>query len=147
MKQLLTIVFIGLSTVSFAKEIKVHTTDDSFESIYAKFNVNPSLGRAWVELEITEDSWEADEEEYVEEVRVKVPGLAYNQNNNSVEYTDDYGTTICMNTITRGRGIFKRTILVTTGNCTFKEKKVYREYDDGYYVSTKRYFETYLVIK
>ena len=145
MKKMMAVALMGLSTLAFTKEIKLYSTLDGYAETSAKFEINSELGRAWVNLEIDEGPTDVDFETY--ELRVKVDGLSFNNENGSVIYTDGNKTTNCMVTTSRGRGLFKRTLLASTGNCKFTKKKMIKKYDNGFEIKTRSYIETYLTIK
>lgn len=146
MKKLMTIALLTslFSVASYAKEVKVFETWDSYADISASFDVNPALGRAWVVVEI--DSAPMDPDWDPEERRVKVEGLTYDVDSKSVIYTDETSSVVCMEEVSRGRGIFRRTFLQTTGNCTFTQKIVTKYVDDGFHVKKKKYAQTILNI-
>jgi hypothetical protein len=141
---LLSVIILATFNVS-AKSIRVHTTLDGWGDVSASFEINADLGRAWVNLEIDDAPSDPDSDSY--DKRVKIEGLSYEVDTKEVIYTSENGiVTVCSQTRTRGRGIFRNTRMKNTQACFFEEGKEIRSHDDGFYVSTRKYQTLTLVI-
>lgn len=145
MKNVLLLMMIFTATTAAAETIKVYSTWNQWAELTATFDTNPSLGRAWVNIEVDESPSDPDWDPT--DHRVKVDGLYYNNEIDAVVYANENGVeTICAQTRTRGRGIFRRTNLVSTKSCKFKTSYEVRSVDDGYHVRKRKYKVLSLVI-
>lgn len=137
MKQLLTALLVLTSISASAKSIVVFDglTGDANDTT-AEFMINQDLGRAWVNI-VTSHDW--GEDEFEEDNFVKVEGLSFNQDTQEVIYTDETLEVVCATLITRGRGIFKRTKLVASGNCSLVDSVETRSIDDGFRIKKRKY--------
>jgi hypothetical protein len=145
MKSVLLSFLILITFNVSAKSIRVHKTLDGWGEITPSFDINAELGRAWVNLEIDDSPSDPDSDSY--DKRVKVEGLSYDTKTKEIIYTSEDGlVTVCAETRTRGRGIFRSTRIKNTQACFFEEGKVVSSYDDGFYVRTRKYQTLTLVI-
>jgi hypothetical protein len=145
MKSLLLSVFILATLNVSAKSVRVHTTLDGWGDVSASFEINADLGRAWVNLEIDDAPSDTDSDTY--DKRIKIEGLSYDVDTKEVIYTSENGiVTVCSQTRTRGRGIFRNTRMKNTQACFFEEGKEIKSHDDGFYVTTRKYQTLTLVI-
>lgn len=137
MKQLLTVLLILTSVSASAKSITVFNKWAGYaDDMIPEFMVNKDLGRAWVNI-VTVDDW--GEDEYETDNFVKIEGLSFNQETQQIVYTDGTSEVVCATVRTRGRGIFRRTKIVNSGECNFVHTVERRSLDDGFRVSRRKY--------
>lgn len=137
MKALLISLLALASINASAKTIKLYSIWDGFaDDIQPEFMINKDLGRAWVNV-VTVQEW--DEDDDYNDNFIKVEGLTYNQETKEVVYSEGTKSVVCAAYQTRGRGIFRRTVLKNTSDCQFVISKETRSVDDGFYVRTKKY--------
>lgn len=139
MKSFILTALLLTSFTASATEIKIYSTWANWGQIdFMTFDINSSLNRAWVTMEL--DSSPSDPDSEPEELRIKVDGLTYDSETKEIIFTNENDIqTVCANMKTRGRGIFRNTRLRKTGNCKFKKSYEIRTRDDGYHVTKKRY--------
>jgi len=95
--------------------------------ISAKFEVNRELGRAWVEIQIT-DSGLIGEDSLVGLIRQSVEGLSYDQGSNQVVYTHEGRSVVCAN----DKDLLFQHYLKDTGECPIAISFENRTSDDGF---------------
>jgi len=95
--------------------------------INAKFEVNRELGRAWVEIQIT-DSGLIGEDSVVEVIRKPVEGLSYDQSNNQVVFSHEGRSVVCAN----DKDLLFQHYLKATGECPIAVSFENRTFDDGF---------------
>ena len=137
---LTTAILICLTFNANANNVKIvnilkDTKNSSFDEATVKFNTNPELSRAWVELTLSEDG---DEEIYEMTKKIKVEGLSYNNETQEVIYQDNNTNVVCATLVESRSWLgFSSSKLEMTGNCNLTAKKSSELVDDGFYV-TKR---------
>jgi len=137
MKVILLLTILSIS--AFATEIHLKSfTERRDHSYEPEFKINKELERAWVNVVHIDDSdWE---ESYDYDNFVKVEGLKLEGSN--IVYND----TVCATVQTRGWRIFRHEVIVMTDNCQFTQKRETIQYDDGFYVHSRKKIRVYLVI-
>lgn len=112
-------------------------------SINAEFAYNEQLGRAWVVTSpaIYDDGAEADIRETV------LSQLSFDKTKKAVMYSSNGFETVCANLKTSGRGIFKNSRLVSTGNCKLVEKAGTEIIDPGTNPYSLKTIQVYLNVK
>src|SRR5215472_17086708 len=95
--------------------------------INAKFEVNRELGRAWVEIQIT-DSGLIGEDSVVEVIRKPVEGLSYDQSNNQVVFSHEDRSVVCAN----DKDLLFQHYLKATGECPIAVSFETRTFHDGF---------------
>ena len=103
-----------------------------------RFAINPELGRAWVEIDVSHSFSETTESH-----RVAIPGLAYNTDSRQVVYDAEGKTVICANVRETGSWIFKSHRIEPTGDCELTRKYVKVPIDDGFVVDVIEHFEVH----
>jgi hypothetical protein len=111
-----------------------------------KFELNPSLGRARLDIDYTDDQSHVDDVGPGEN-DVLVQGLSYDAAAKQVIYTDARGTkTICANG--EHKGVFGTfTAKTPTGNCALRSEVVTQTTDDGFEQHQSRVLNVYLDLK
>ena len=127
------VLILSLSAFSaLAGEIKLYdrpTYETSqISSIREAFEINPQLGRAWVNMKFDEVG---DGPVYYDQ-RVQVQGLSYNSSSNEI-LLDVEGTQIVCATVKIN---FFGVHIKETGKCTFAQKLYNVKVDNGYEVET-----------
>jgi hypothetical protein len=131
MKKFLTaLVLTGSMLQAFAGEYKVYEGNANDYDYYSfssgSYEVNKSLGRAWVLLGFAS----SDAEGMGRDVRVKIPGMIYDQTTKEVVIETEAGRVICA----REKKVLFIKTLKETGECKFKETFSTVEVDDGFHV-------------
>ncbi|HEY0972967.1 MAG TPA: hypothetical protein VGE57_00575 [Solimonas sp.] len=103
-----------------------------------RFAINPELGRAWVEIDVTHSFSETNESH-----RVAIPGLAYNTDSRKVVYDAEGKTVVCANVRETGSWLFKSQRIEPTGDCELTRKYVKVPIDDGFAVDVIEHFEVH----
>ena len=127
------VLILSLSAFSaLAGEIKLYDRPTyeitQISSIREAFEINPQLGRAWVNMKFDEVG---DGPVYYDQ-RVQVAGLSYNSTSNEV-LLDVEGTQIVCATVKIN---FFGVQIKNTGKCTFAQKRYNVKVDNGYEVET-----------
>lgn len=95
-----------------------------YYKIDTNYEVNPSMGRAWLEIEF-QRLRDSDRDKTV---RVKVPGMSFDQNTKDIVYNG----VVCGTRYYKG-GLFGGFYKIReTGNCQIKVIKDRTMYDDGF---------------
>lgn len=133
MKKFLTaLVLTGSMLQAFAGEYKVYYGNaNDYDADYfsrGSFEVNKDLGRAWVTLDFNS----RDPEGTGTQMRVKVPGMKFDQTTKEVIIETEAGRVICA----REKKILLIKTLKETGECKFKESYSTVQVDNGYEVYT-----------
>lgn len=102
------------------------------------FGINPELGRAWVEVNVYQDTTELSET-----YRVPVPGLSYDKSSSQVVYDAEGKKVVCANVRETGSWIFKSQRIDPTGHCELTRKYVKVPIDDGFAVDVIEHFEVH----
>jgi hypothetical protein len=151
MKLIIASIAMVIAAVASAKDVNVYSERFSYDRHYdVEYGVNADYGRAWLVIDI--EDWDDDDEDVLEWTkRAKIDGLAFNQDTEEINYTDENGVTVCAETYLKTRRIFgrviKKRIITPTGNCTFKTRKEIRTIDTGYEVYKAKYTVVYMVVK
>src|SRR5262249_51035667 len=95
--------------------------------ISAKFEVNRELGRAWLEIQIT-DSGLIGEDLLVEVIRKPVEGLSYDQSTSQVVYSREGHSVVCAN---EKESLFHK-YYAPTAECSIAISFEDRTFDDGF---------------
>ena len=103
-----------------------------------RFGINPELGRAWVEIEIWQNTSETSELH-----RVLVPGLSYSKEASQIVFNSDRQSVVCANVRESGFWIFKHERIEPTGDCELTRKYVKVPIDDGFSVDVIEHFEVH----
>ncbi len=94
--------------------------------ISAKIEANRDLGRAWLQIEIS-DSGPNGEQSLVEVIRRSIDGLSFDQTGNRVVYTQGERVVVCA----EGRSVLFHHYLKETGDCPISIRSESRNVDDG----------------
>ena len=135
MKKFIAILALVLSTVAAAESTLIFQTKNySNYDVYPEFQVNKELGRAWVNVVLSE--YVGDSSNYFDN-RVKIEGLSYNPETKEIVLEKDGQQIVCGSIYNRRWVIDIGGSVRTTGRCTFSVKKIKVVEDNG--------FETYKV--
>jgi hypothetical protein len=135
LKRLIAVFALALSTVAAAEPTLIfETKNHSDYGVETTFEVNKELGRAWVNVSLSE-SW-GDDTTY-DDTRVKVEGLSYDAETKSIVLNRNGETIVCGVIYNRRWVIDIGGSVRQTKRCTFTVKKFNVTEDDG--------FETYKV--
>ena len=101
--------------------------DNWHQEVSADFGVNRELGRAWIDVKLTTDSF--SEAPPTEEVIMKmVEGLYYDSAHKQVLYRTASGPIVC----TEDTTFLWSTQLKSTGQCLLNERTEQRKVDNGF---------------
>ncbi len=101
--------------------------DKWHQEVSANFAVNRELGRAWIDVKVTTESY--SEEPRREEVIMKmVDGLYYDSSHKQVLYRTASGPIVCAEDST----FLWVTELKSTGQCQLRQRSEQRKVDDGF---------------
>ncbi len=101
--------------------------DKGHQEVSADFGVNRQLGRAWIDVKVTTDSF--NESPPIEVVTMKmVEGLYYDSAHKQVLYRTASGPIVCAEDTT----FLWSTHLKSTGQCPLNERTEQRKVDDGF---------------
>lgn len=132
MKNLLLSISILMMGTAFAGEITVF--DKSWYeigynvSVSQEFVVNEEMGRAWIEISVSDTDPESSSTEF----RTKVDGLSFDTETSSIVLDHEGQIVTCANVITKGRSVFRTRVVRPTGRCSFKGAWRKITYDDGF---------------
>lgn len=147
MKKLICSLVCLLSVSANAKEFKIAELgyyQVATSDVREEFEINEELGRAWVKLTANKRfDYESDSEEY----RVKVPGLSFDVDSKTIVLDYEGQIIDCVQMITKGRGIFRRTIMKETGRCEFVQRWVTVTYDDGFEIRKTQKLHIFLNVE
>jgi hypothetical protein len=108
-----------------------------------KFAVNPSMGRAWIEVTVSGN----DPEALPETVQIKVPGLSFDAQTNSIVIDFEGKITTCATLKTTGRSIFRQTEIKMTKSCKFEGRTRKFSYDNGFEIKKTSAYEIFLIVE
>jgi len=101
--------------------------DKGHQEVSADFGVNRQLGRAWIDVKVTTDSF--NESPPIQVVTMKmVEGLYYDSAHKQVLYRTVSGPIVCAEDTT----FLWSTQLKSTGQCLLNERTEQRNVDDGF---------------
>ncbi len=145
MKQILIVLALILSSVASADSIKLFETRyDTSTDYTAEFQVNKELGRAWVNVSEAE-SW-GDNTSYTDN-RVKVEGLSYNAADKTIVLERDGQLIVCAEIYNRRFVIDVGGSIRMTKRCSFSQKKVTVQVDNGYEVYNVKMLQVFLNVE
>lgn len=101
--------------------------DKGHQEVSANFAVNRELGRAWIDVQVTTESY--SEEPPQTEVTMKmVEGLYYDSSKKQVLYRTAFGPIVCA----EDSSFLWLTELKSTGQCLLRQRSEQRKVDDGF---------------
>lgn len=148
MKKLIACLALVASTATLADSIKIFELQSrrySPRDVSVVYKLNPELGRAWVNVELTD--MRGDDIDY-DTHRVLVEGMSMNAEKTAV-VMEANGRQVDCATVTPKTGRFGRSLLIInpTGACEFETKIVKRDVDDGFEIKSKTFVQVYLNLK
>lgn len=132
MKKIFALVLSLTAFSALAGEIKLFDRPtyelNQVSSVREEFEINPNLGRAWVNLKFDE----VGDGPIFYDQRVQVEGLSYNTTTNQILLDVD-GTQIVCAKVNKN---FFGTHIKNTGKCSFVQKNYKLKVDNGYEIET-----------
>lgn len=132
MKTLLALLTATISASAISAQAtiltKVYPKNQKWEVFRTQYKVNPSMGRAWIKVELA-DMTPFDDIAY-EDQNVKVPGMSFNQATGDIVVNG----TVCA-TSKSTRSSIK---IYPTGNCKVSSYEERISVDDGFNMITKK---------
>ncbi len=104
---------------------------DEFQTVNAKFDVDPKLGRAWVDVENVDSEYLASSNV----VNRKVDGLSYDSEAREVVYKQGDSSIVCA----EATSFLGMTTMHPTGNCPLVVSYEEGTVDDGFRPSTQTF--------
>lgn len=145
MKQILIVLALVLSSVASAESILLlETRYDSSTDYLPEFQVNKELGRAWVNIVASEYVGDSS---YYSDNRVKVPGMSYVAADKSIVVERNGEVVKCAEIYNRRFILDGGNSIRLTKNCSFSQKKVSVQVDNGYEVRTVKMVQVYLNVQ
>jgi hypothetical protein len=131
MKKLILATCLVLSSLAHSGEIVLSDTVYSYGETFAQgdFQINESLGRAWVQLTY----YPADPEANSILERKQIKGLSFDATSQEVFLETETGRIVCAYQKT---GLFRIKTIRPTGNCLFKKSLYKVSRDNGYEIET-----------
>lgn len=132
MQKLIATLILTISASAMAGQttilMKTYPKNQSWELFRTQYKVNPTMGRAWIKVELA-DMTPFDELSY-EDSRVKVSGMSFNKVTGDIVLNG----TVCATTKSSSNSIK----IYPTGNCKFSgsERKIL--VDDGFNIITRK---------
>lgn len=130
MKKLIALIAALNILSAFAGEVVVYNkpAENDISSYSPKFEINRSLGRAWVEIEF--NTYNSDGPLYYND-RVQVKGLRFDTDSNEVVMDIDGTSIVCAKV---KKQLFNSYYIRATGKCKFEQKRYVQQVDNGYEV-------------
>jgi len=146
MKTLLAFAIALTSLVASADVIKLteFKNNRDLELYRTTYRVNKELGRAWIEVTISD--YKFDELHY-SDVRVKIPGLSYSADINGVVYNKNGEEIVCGTFYNARWTIDMGMSFKETGRCNITTNNYSKKVDDGYYIKDVKMTEVLLTIE
>ena len=141
----LALTFSSMAVADSAKIFEVRNYGAAKNDVTTTFQVNETLGRAWVNVSIADRRFE---DTSYDDHRVKVAGLAMNAEKTAVVLEQDGALVECA-TVSPKRGVFGRRNLIirSTGRCTFETKVASVEVDTGFEINQVRVIQVYMNVQ
>ena len=142
----MTLALLLLSTFAAGGEIQIMKISQyqmrNNAYVTKQFMANPELGRAWIEVSVTNDPDSSSDD-----TRIKLDGLSFDQQSNEVVLLHEGRLVVCATFAESGRWIFRQRVMKETGKCQFKGvwKKI--TYDNGFEIKTTRNYIISLVVE
>jgi hypothetical protein len=109
----------------------------------ARFEINRSMGRAWVEASAIDSHATAEESGRTQDFRALVPGLRYDEATRQVVFGKDGREVPCATV--KNRRILGRSYK-STGHCALSATIERRAVDDGFHVRKRSYLRVVLEV-
>jgi hypothetical protein len=145
MKQILIVFALVISSVASADTIKLFETRyDSSTEYSPEFQINKSLGRAWVN--VAEAEYMGDSS-YYRDNRVLVPGLSYDASERTIVFEKNGERIVCAELYNRRFVIDRGNSVRMTERCSFSQKKVTLPVDNGFEIRNVKMVQVFLNIE
>jgi hypothetical protein len=125
-------VFAGLfcmislsSAIAHAESVLVKSLSDGSEVLRTQYVIEPSLGRAWVQIEY----WPSIPSNDTSLIETTVPRLSYDVASSQIVFQGSGGAVVCANVTESENG--KKLLIAPTGACEFSASRENRAYDTG----------------
>lgn len=142
---LIALTVSGMAAADSTKIFEMRNYRYLDKDVSTTFQVNTELGRAWVNVELTDRG--IDDVTY-DDHRVKVEGLSLNAEKTAIVLEKDGALVECA-TVTPKRGILNRRLVVIrpTGLCTFTAKTVKVDVDNGFEIRKVPMLQVFLNVE
>ncbi len=145
MKQILIVLALVLSSFASAESILLlETRYDSSTDYLPEFQMNKSLGRAWVN--VVEAVYNGDSTNYTDN-RVKIPGMSYVAADRSIVIERNGEVIKCAELYNRRFILDGGNSIRLTDRCSFSQQKVKVQVDNGYEVRTVKMMQVFLNVE
>lgn len=145
MKQILIVLALMLSTFASAESIKLlEARYDRSVTYMPEFQINKSLGRAWVN--VVEADHDGDGSHYSDN-RVLVPGLSYDATERVIVFEKDGARIVCAELFNRRFVIDGGDSQRLTKRCTFSNKTLEVDDDNGFEIRTVKIVQIFLNVE
>ncbi len=126
------------------KVFEIRDSRHSERDVTTSFRVNSELGRAWINVEVTENFF--DDVRY-DNHRVLFKGLSLNAEGTAIVLDQDGALTECA-TISPKDGVFGRKLIIRpTGKCSFTPKFTKIDVDNGFEVRKIRMLQIFMNVE
>jgi hypothetical protein len=144
-----TILLFGLLAMSLAQAEEIKVMELSHYEISGgyvrpQFAINEELGRAWVEVTVSQLHPDGDGE--VGMYRTQVPGLSYDKVNETINLEIEGRLVECATLKESGRFVFRSKVLKET-SCKLDTRWKKVSYDDGFEIKTTKKLEIFLTVE
>lgn len=144
MKQILIVLALVLSSIASADSIKVFETRYDYSDYTPEFQINKSLGRAWVNVVEAESTGDST---YYHDNRVLVEGLSYNAADRTIVLERDGQLVVCAELYNRRFILDGGNSIRLTKSCSFSQKIVKVQFDNGFEIRTKKMLQVFLNVE
>ncbi len=144
MKKFIALFALVLSTVAAAESTMIFETQNTYADVEASFEVNKDLGRAWVNVVLSETS--GDSTTY-QDNRVKIEGLSYDVASKNIILQKDGQEIICGNVYNRRWVIDFGGSVRNSDRCSFTVKKAKKQIDNGFEIYTVRILQVFMNVE
>lgn len=145
MKQILIVLALVISSFASAESILLlETRYDSSTDYLPEFQVNKSLGRAWVN--VVESEYRGDSSNYSDN-RVLVAGMSYDATDKSIVVERNGERIVCAQLYNRRLVLDRGNSIRLTQRCSFSQKKVNVDVDNGFEIRTVKMMQVFLNVE
>ena len=149
MKKLIIALSMLVASLAQAEEIKMKSISEYLlwgaATATAEFAINPEMGRAWVEVEVSSNLSDGGGSSDVE--RIKLEGLTFDQQTGEINLDRDGKITTCAQYKMVGRSIFRSMMIKMTENCKFQGRWRTWSYDNGFEIKQTKQYEIFLIVE
>ncbi len=145
MKKFIALFALVLSTVAAAESTMIfEVNDDRYYDVAPEFEVNKDLGRAWVNVVLSETT--GDSTFYVDN-RVKIEGLSYDVASKNIILEKNGEEIVCGSMYNRRWVLDGGRSIRNSGRCKFSVKHAKKQIDNGFEVYSIRVIQVFLNVE